>query len=304
MQDCDAVFHIAGWYKIGHRSWRKAELINVEGTRNVLSLAHELGVPRIIYTSSVVVYGDTHGFNPDESYAPAPCSFLTEYDRTKHLAYYHVAVPLISRGAPITIVMPGGVYGPGDASLIASLMRLFYRGWLPVLPGPNLTLCYAHVDDVAEGHILAYEKGGIGETYHLTGPALSLRQVVRLWADITGRPAPVLNIPAALLKPFAPLVDLPALYIRLPDVISKDTLSILDATYLGKSDKAQNELGWRTRPLRDGFSETLGWIAARESARPAPLLRLPTTPRRRFSMALGAVLGGLAAWWLWGRSRR
>jgi nucleoside-diphosphate-sugar epimerase len=301
MRDCDAVFHIAGWYKLGHRSWRKAELINVEGTRNVLTLAHKLGVPRIIYTSTVAVYGDTHGYNPDESYIPAPCAFLTEYDRTKHLAHYHVAQPLIEQGAPITIVMPGGVYGPGDPSLVGSMMRLFYRGLLPVLPGPEMTVCYAHVDEVAEGHLLAFEKGLIGESYHLTGPALSLRRAVRLWSEVTGKPAPVVNVPPILLRPFAPLVDVLANYMRLPEVISRDAIAILDATYLGKSDKARAELGWSTRPLRDGFRDAFDWIADSEAARPAPLVRLPSTPRQRQAVLLGALLGGLAAMMIWRR---
>ncbi|MFM8321810.1 MAG: NAD-dependent epimerase/dehydratase family protein, partial [Chloroflexota bacterium] len=207
MSGCQAVFHAAGWYRLGSPSWRQAELINVEGTRNVLELAVELHIPRIIYTSSVAIYGDTHGYVPDESYIPPPCQFLTEYDRTKHNAHYQVALPLIAHGAPLTIVMPGAVYGPGDPSLVGKFMDLFYRGLLPVATGAGLELCYAHVDDIAEGHLLAYEKGRPGESYHLTGPAFTLRRALRMWAEVTGIQPPMVWVPSGWLQPLAPLVD-------------------------------------------------------------------------------------------------
>ena len=172
MAGCDVVFHMAAWYKLGAPDWMNAEAINVGGTRRVLRLAHELGIPKIVYTSTVAVYGDTQGQLVDESYYKEG-PFLTEYDRTKWLAHYKVALPLIEKGAPIVIVMPGGVYGPGDTSFIAQLMRMFYRG-LAVLPGSDLTVTYAHVEDIAEGHLLAAEKGKVGESYILTGPAIPL----------------------------------------------------------------------------------------------------------------------------------
>jgi len=177
MAGCDLVFHVAGWYKIGGDDWMQAEIINVGGTRKVLRLAYELGIPKIIYTSTVAVFGDTHGNIVDETYhTDGP--FVTEYDRTKWLAHYKVAVPLIEKGAPIIIVIPGVAYGPGDHSWIGDLMRTFYIG-VPVLAGPDTAFTYAHVDDIAEGHILAAEKGRIGESYVLAGPAVPLHADIR-----------------------------------------------------------------------------------------------------------------------------
>lgn len=297
MRGCEAVFHIAAWYKLGGRDWRQAEFINVEGTRNVLTLAHRLGVPRIIYTSTIAVYGDTHSYAPDETYSPPPCAFLTEYDRTKHMAHYHVALPLIEQGAPITIVMPGAVYGPGDTSLVGQMMRLFYRGLFPIMPGPDLTLCYAHVDDIAEGHLLALEKGRPCQSYHLTGPALSLRRAIRLWSEVSGKNQPLAYIPAGWVQPFLPLVDWLSRWLPLPEVVSRDALAILDATYIARADKARSELGWTTRPLLEGFTETFDWIADHTRA----LARVPGRPTRRqtAAIALGAGLGALAAYLLW-----
>ena len=297
----DAVFHLAAWYKVGARDTRRAELINVQGTQNVLELSFNLKVPRILYTSSLAVYGDTHGATPDESYVPPEGPFLTEYDRTKYMAHYLVALPLIQRGAPITILMPGIVYGPGDPSLIGLMMTLFYRGLFPVLPGPELTLTYAHVDDVAEGHVLALEKGKPGEVYHLAGPALSMGEAMSMWSQVSGRRAPFFSIPARFVKPLAPLVDGLSKLISLPEVFSRDGLTITDATYLGRSDKAIRELGWTRRPLEVGFEETFEAIAAQT---PTPLLP-PVRFNRRMvaAVALGAGIGGLVAW-TWRKQHR
>lgn len=293
----DAVFHLAAWYKVGARDTRKAELINVEGTQNVLELAFNLKVPRILYTSTIAVYGDTHGALPDESYVPPSEPFLTEYDRTKHLAHYQVALPLIQRGAPITILMPGAVYGPGDPSLLGQTMSLFYRGFFPIVLGPEMTLTYAHVDDVAEGHLLALEKGKPGEVYHLTGPALTLGEAMKMWAEASGQRAPLFSIPAKAIKPLAPLVGALANRLPLPEVISRDALAIVDATYLGRADKAISELGWTRRPPALGFRETFEYLAGTQ---PAPLLPPGAFNRRKVAaVALSAGIGVLLAWmWL------
>ncbi|OGO35644.1 MAG: hypothetical protein A2W35_05190 [Chloroflexi bacterium RBG_16_57_11] len=297
----DAVFHLAAWYKVGTRDIRRAELINVQGTQNVLELAFNLKVPRVLYTSTLAVYGDTHGAFPDESYEPPAGPFLTEYDRTKYLAHYQVALPLIQRGAPITILMPGIVYGPGDPSLIGQMMRMFYRGLFPVLPGPELTITYAHVEDVAEGHVLALERGKPGEVYHLAGPALTLEEAVRLWSQASGRRAPFFSIPARVVKPLAPLVVVLGKLLPLPEVLSRDTFAILDATYLGRSDKALRELGWTRRPLDVGFQETFEAIASQTSTSLLPSLRF--NRRKVAAVALGAGIGGLVAW-LWLKRHR
>jgi len=262
MRGSDVVFHMAAWYKIGSRDWKQAEAINVGGSRNVLGLAHELGVPKIVYTSTVGVFGDTKGQTVDESYV---CHepFFTEYERTKWAAHYEVALPLTEEGAPVIIVMPGGVYGPGDASVIGHVMQRFCRGRLPFLPGPETTFTYAHVEDIAEGHILAAEKGRIGESYVLAGPAVPFDELIDLWAEITGRRAPAVRIPGRLLRPFAPLIGAIGSVIPLPMMFSEDATRALGATYMARADKAREELGWQTRPLREGMRETLNLISKR-----------------------------------------
>jgi dihydroflavonol-4-reductase len=298
MAGCDVVFHVAGWYKIGDPNPAQAEIINVSGTRKVLRLAYELGIPKIIYTSTVAVFGDTKGKLVDETfYQGGP--FATEYDRTKWLAHYKVALPLIEKGAPIIIVMPGGVYGSGDTGPIADMMRLFYRG-IPVLPGPETTVTYAHVEDIAEGHVLAAEKGRIGESYVLAGPAIPLSEMVEFWGYLTGKQTPQLHIPASLLRPAAPLVGAIASQITLPSVFSQEATGALGVTYMARSDKARRELGWQTRPLQTGMLETFAWVAETEATRPGD----SEMEKQLASAALLAAVVLLLLWVLERRRRR
>ncbi len=265
MRGCDVVYHIAGWYKLGTPSAAaraEAEAVNVEGTRNVLSCAHVEGVPRIVYTSTLAVFGDTHGALPDENFCVTAPTFATEYDRTKWLAHYEVALPMLREGVPITIVMPGAAYGPGDPNLIGSMLRWFYLGYLPFVPGPTTVLTLAHVDDIAEGHILAAERGRVGESYILAGPAYSLDELYELWARVTNLPMPRLEVGAGAMRPLAPLAGWLGNHLSLPDLFTEEAIRILGMTYLGSSAKAQSELGWSARPTHDGFAETFAALAS------------------------------------------
>jgi len=301
MNGCDIVFHLAAWYKLGGADWRKAEAINIGGTRNVLGLAHESGIPKIIYTSTIAVYGDTHGYLADETYVPPEGPFLTEYDRTKWIAHYRVAEPLIEEGAPIVILMPGAVYGPGDTSLVGNFMHWFYLGLFPILPGPELTLCYTHVDDVVEGIILAAEKGKPGESYFLTGQIATLAEITQVWAQITGRRAPLLHVPGRFVKPFAPLMARLGSLLPIPPLLSRDSIAILEATYIARSDKARIQLGWKTRPLYEGMQETFDYIA--QTIRPIQIKLPPARRKRVAALALVAALGLLSVWLLRRRRR-
>jgi len=297
MTGSDIVIHLAGWYKIGSRDWMRGEAINVAVTRNVLRLAYELGIPKIIYTSTVTVYGDTKGELVDESFFQGG-PFINEYDRTKWLAHYKVALPLIEQGAPIIILLPGVIYGPGDRSLIGQLMELFYRERMPVIPGPDFTVTYAHVEDIAEGHILAAEKGQVGESYILAGPAVPLGEIVDFWSQLTGRRVPLLRIPARLIVPFAPLLGAIGNLVALPPLFSEDGVRLLDMNYMARADKARVELGWRNRSMQEGMSETFRWIAGTVPAK--PMVSQPERKIAGLALLLAALIFVL---WLIGRRR-
>ncbi|MEZ4591108.1 MAG: NAD-dependent epimerase/dehydratase family protein [Chloroflexota bacterium] len=296
MEGCDVVFHIAAWYKVGAADWGQAEAINVGGTRRVLRLAHELGIPKIVYTSTVAVFGDTQGQLVDETYYKEG-PFLTEYDRTKWLAHYKVALPLIEKGAPIVIVMPGAVYGPGDTSVVAQMMRMFFRG-MPLLPGGDLTLTYAHVDDIAAGHLLAADKGKVGESYILTGPAIPLNEMMDFWAHLIGRKPPSIRLAGRPLRKFAPVMGAVGSVLPLPELFSEEAVGSLGASYMARSDKARTELGWTTRPLQTGLLETFDWIARTEQE------NAPEQQERKWAGYALLAAAGLFLLWYLGRRKR
>src|SRR5881398_842576 len=133
MAGVDGVFHIAGWYKIGSKDPSEGERINVAGTRNVLSAMKELRVPKGVYTSTLAVFSDTHGQLVDETYGYRG-PWLTEYDRTKWIAHYEIAEPMIRAGLPLVVVQPGVNYGPGDTSEIRPTFVRYLQGKLRAIP--------------------------------------------------------------------------------------------------------------------------------------------------------------------------
>jgi dihydroflavonol-4-reductase len=255
MKNADGVFHVAGWYKLGSRDTGAAERINVEGTRNVLETMRDLGVPRGVYTSTLAVFSDTHGKTPDETYHYAG-KHLTEYDRTKWLAHYRVALPLIREGLPLVIVQPGIVYGRGDRSLVHDLFALLLSERLCSVP-TGTTYCWAHVDDIARGHILAMERGVPGETYILSGPPCSLIEVLNLAARLAGVRPPPIHVPSALLRFAAHVLRPASALFELPSRFHPETLRASSGvTYLGDDAKARRDLGFMTRSLEEGLRET------------------------------------------------
>jgi nucleoside-diphosphate-sugar epimerase len=255
MSGVDGVFHLAGWYKIGLRDRSDAERINVDGTRNVLELMQELGVPKGVYTSTLAVNSDTHGRIVDESYHFTG-RHLTLYDQTKADAH-RIADSFIACGLPLVIVQPGLIYGPGDTSGVRTTFLQLLQRKLPAVPR-RTAFAWAHVDDVARGHILAMERGQPGRNYFLCGPVHSLEEAIRLAADITGIPAPRVRLSPAVLRAASALMRVVEKMIPVPPAYTSEGLAVIaGVTYLGSNARARRELGWTVRPLRDGLVETL-----------------------------------------------
>lgn len=257
MRGVDGVFHIAALYKLGLEFKDQMVAANVEGTRHTLEAAIEAGVPKIVYTSTVGVFGNTRGRIVDETYRVALQSLVSEYERTKWAAHYNVAVPLQQKGAPIVIVQPGTVTGPDDTSPF-NMVYDSYLNRMPFMLGPQAGVTVAHVDDIADGHLLAMEKGHSGESYILAGPALTYKQIMEMWQAICGIPAPRLWLPGWTASLSSQLVGGLEKVFRLKTVLSSEVLATqADYTYYATADKARRELGWQPRPLEQTFKEVL-----------------------------------------------
>jgi nucleoside-diphosphate-sugar epimerase len=269
MAGAAAVVHLAASLELGRRHARLMRAINVDGTRNVLGTAVALGVPRIVYTSTIAVFGNTHGAIVDETYRCGKEQLTSAYERTKWEAHYDIAVPLQQRGAPIVIVQPGGVTGAGDTGPHMPQID-FYLRRVPVGVGASSGYTWAHVDDVADGHLLALERGAPGEAYILAGPAMTWKQAMELWAQITGIPAPKLWTPAWMVPPVQGLLDLIERAGASLPVSAEGLGATRDYTYWASADKARRELGWTSRPAEETFREVLAYELKRRGAASSP----------------------------------
>ena len=252
MTSVDGVFHVAGWYKIGTRDKSDGERVNIQGTRNVLELMQELNIPKGVYTSTCAVNSDTQGKFVDETYHFTG-KHLSEYDRTKAAAH-DIAKDFIAKGLPLVIVMPGLIYGPGDTSSLRTTIIDFLKGSLPMLP-TQTAFCWGHVDDIANGHILAMEKGRVGESYIIAGEPYGIADAFKLGSQITVKRAPKV-VPYQMMKALSVLVR--PFDNFLPETYTSEGLRVVaGVTYWGDNSKAKRELGYHPRPLREGWGETL-----------------------------------------------
>jgi nucleoside-diphosphate-sugar epimerase len=255
MAGVDGVFHLAAWSKVGIAD-PKAERINVEGTRNVLETMRELGVPGGVYTSAVAVFSDTRGAVPDEQYRYSG-PWLSEYERTKWRAHYEVALPMMSAGLPLRIVMPGTIYGPGDTGRLHTALVDLLRRRLPFTPR-RTAFCWAHVEDTARAHIQAMEKGSAGETYIVTGPRHTFQEAFDLAATVARVRKPLLHPSPAVLRGLAAVTEVLGRFTTLGPGLSGEGLrTVAGTTYFGDNAKAVRELGFSARPLQEGLEQTI-----------------------------------------------
>jgi len=253
----DGLFHVAGWYKVGSRTPEVGRQVNVEGTRNALEAARRNGVRRVAYTSTVATNSDTHGRVVDESYQYNG-RYLTAYEATKAAAH-EIAVEYASDGLDVVILMPGVIYGPGDTSQIGAMLERTALGKRVLAPRDG-GLCWAHVEDVARGHVLAMENGMTGAAYMLAGPRASLATVLRKVADLAGTKRP-LTLPVGMVRASAALNSALGRVLPLPPDYSGESLRASVATYLGSPARAEQELGWSARDLDEGLRETVAALS-------------------------------------------
>src|SRR5919197_1976542 len=207
VEGCESVIHVGAVYKVGIPKSEREPMwdANVRGTERVLDTAHEAGASRIVYVSTCNVFGNTHGQVVDESYRRDESEgFLSFYDETKYRAHL-VAEDRIGKGYPIVIVQPAGVYGPNDHSELGNMIDQARTGKLKLKLFPETGFMLVHVEDVAEGILLAHDKGELGESYILAGEQIRMGELVDRVAEMSGRKPPGGSMPSVLLKASAPL---------------------------------------------------------------------------------------------------
>jgi dihydroflavonol-4-reductase len=258
---CARVYHVAALYKLWVRRRQDMYESNVTGTENVLRAADERGVERIVYTSSVATLGCAGDGSLGREDTPVSLAdMLGHYKRSKFLAE-QVALKYARRGLPVVIVNPSTPVGIGDLKPTPTGQMLvdFLNGRMPGYVDTGLNL--VDVEDVAQGHLLAAEKGHIGEKYILGHENLTLRQIFGLLSELTGQPAPRFKVPYALAlgaaygdAALARLI--PGREPSIPPVgvkLSKKKM-FFDTT------KAVRELGLPQTPVREALGKAVSWF--------------------------------------------
>ena len=258
LEGVDAAFHLGAVYKVGIPASERVamEEANVRGTERVLDAAIDAGVPRIVYVSTVACFGNTRGKVVDESYRRPDRDFLSAYDETKFRAH-EVAEDRMSKGAPLVIVQPGGVYGPGDHSELGTMIDQARTGKLKAKMFPDSGFMFAHVEDIAEGIVLAHDRGRTGERYVLAGERGTMGELVERVSALSGRKPPRLTLPPAAMRLSAPFGSIVGPLMGFPPNLRELIRSSDGVTYWASDEKARRELGFAPRDLDTGLRQTL-----------------------------------------------
>jgi nucleoside-diphosphate-sugar epimerase len=258
MRGSDAVFHAAAMYEIGIPPSRRPAMFeaNVRGTEHVLDAAVDARVRRIVYVSTINAFGNTRGRVVDETAGRVDPAYVSTYDETKYLAH-EAARERIARGAPVTIVQPGAIYGPGDHSELGAQLDRARRGRLLFLALADVGVNAVHVDDAADGILLAHDRGRPGEPYVLGGEITMLRDLVETISRLAGRRPPRLELPAALLRLAIPLGPVVGRVMGTGPNLRELIASGDGVTYWASDEKARRELGYAPRSAAEGLRTLL-----------------------------------------------
>jgi farnesol dehydrogenase len=236
------------------------EAVNVHGLSNVLTAARDGGITRIVYTSSFIALGCTDGHVADEDWGQPGRVFHNEYERTKAMGD-RLARLEASRGAPLVILYPGVIYGPGpvtQGNLVGRMVSDFLAERIPgVLGAGDRRFCYAFVTDVVEGHLLALRKARAGARYILGGENRTLQEVFAELERLTGLPAPKRRIPFAVAEMAGRVQRWRARLTGREPEITDEVVRIYRHEWAYSSRRASEDLGYSITPLSRGLERTL-----------------------------------------------
>lgn len=259
MEGVDLVYHMAALVAITSDKYEMMYRVNVEGTRNVIEACREMGVRRLVYTSSIHALGRTEGSAAvDETVEFDQTNPSGAYDRTKAIASSLVQ-EAAKNGLDAVIVLPTGVIGPNDFR--RSEMGEMLLAWMQDTPSISTDGAYDFVDvrDVAEGHILAASLGRSGESYLLSGTQVTVSDYRQLVQEAAGIRSHEIKIPGWFVKLIAPLAEFYYKITHTRPRITRYAIETLQSNSCITCLKAETELGYRRRPLRETVADTVQW---------------------------------------------
>ena len=262
LEGCTALFHAAADYRLWARHSQQLYQSNVAGTVNIMQAALKAGVKRIVYTSSVATLGlHVDGSPADENTPVTLNDMIGHYKRSKFLAEAEVKRMIAGKGLPAVIVNPSTPVGPRDIRPTPTGRMVLDAacGRTPAYVDTGLNL--VHVDDVGQGHLLAFEHGVVGERYILGGRNMTLLEILTEVARISGQKQPRVKLPHNLVLPIAYLSEAWAWLTDGPEPRATVDGVRLSKKYMYFSiDKARRELGYNPRPVEEALKEAVEWF--------------------------------------------
>jgi len=262
LSECDYLFHVAADYRLWVRKPNEMYEINVTGTRNLMQTAAKVGVQRIVYTSSVATLGLNEDGTPADEITPVTFDHMIgHYKRSKFLAEAEVRRLAQEENLPVVIVNPSTPVGPRDIKPTPTGRVIVdaASGRIPAYVDTGLNLI--HVDDVAAGHLLAFERGTVGDRYILGAQNMTLKEVLTQVAIIAGQPPPKVRLPHNLVLPIAYFAETWAkISGRGEPLITVDGVRLAKKLMFFASNKAEQELGFHARPVEEALRDAVTWF--------------------------------------------
>ena len=259
-EGCRYLFHVAADYRLWVPDPAAMMRANVDGTRALLLAAQSRGVEKMVYCSSVAALGLTGTTEPADETTPVdPNKIVSVYKQYKYQAEQAVLALARDHDMPVVLVNPSTPVGPRDIkpTPTGKMVRDAAFGRMPAYVDSGLNI--VHVDDVAEGHVLALERGVIGEKYILGGEDFSLGEVFAMAARAGGHKPPRIELPIAPLIPLALICEALARF-GIEPVVTRETLAMARKKMFFSSAKARRELGYAPRPAEQAITDAVGWF--------------------------------------------
>lgn len=258
---CNNLYHLAADYRLWIPDPKNMYRTNVDATRNLMIAAAEANIEKIVYTSSVATLGlNDDGTSADETTPVSIENMTGHYKRSKYLAEEEVKKLIKEQSIPITIVNPSTPVGPRDIKPTPTgrIVLDTIRGRMPAYVDTGLNI--VHVDDVANGHLLAMEKGEIGERYILGGDNMTLASILEYICLSQNMAPPTIKLPHNLVLPIAWIME------RIASITKKEPQATVDSVKMSKrkmffcSEKAKQKLGYEFRPGSEGLKDAINWF--------------------------------------------
>lgn len=263
VKGCAALFHVAADYRLWVPEPAAMYRTNVDGTRALMLAALDAGVQRIVHTSSVATLGLLpDGASADENTPVSLADMIGPYKRSKFLSEEVIRELVRERDLPAVIVNPSTPIGPRDVKPTPTGRTIVEAASGKVPAFVDTGLNWAHVDDVAAGHLLAFNLGRVGERYILGGENLTLQQALTMIAQLVGRKPPTVKLPINLILPIAYAAEVVARLTGKEPFVTVDGVKLSRKKMFFSIAKARAELGYAPRPALEGFRDAIDWFRA------------------------------------------